>query len=154
ADAVVEPARNRPGQQGARILVGQPTERQLWQAVEVLPGIRLADGDDEGHGFRQEPSGDEAEDQPRGVIQPLRVLDEAEQRFLLGRGRQETEYGKADEEAVRNITRCEAQGDVQRVLLWLWQRVEMIEQRRAELVDRGERQLHLRLHARDLRQAE
>jgi hypothetical protein len=34
--------------------------------------------------------------------------------------------------------------------LWLRQCSELVEQRRAELMDPGERQLHLRLRARDL----
>ena len=149
---------SRPGtalhEQGARILLGQPAQQQLGQAVEVVPGVRLADGDHHRHRFRQQPSRDEAEDQSRGVVQPLGVLHETEQRPLLGRGGQQAEHGESDQEPVRDVTGCEAQGDVQRVLLRLRQRVELVEQRRAELMDPGERQLHLRLHARDLRHTE
>ena len=82
------------------------------------------------------------------------VLHETEQRPLLGRGRQQAEHGESDQEPVRDVTGCEAQGDIQRVLLRLRERVELVEHRRAELVDPGERQLHLRLHARDLRHTE
>src|ERR671910_1520240 len=84
----------------------------------------------------------------------MSVLHEAEQRPLLGRGRQQAEHGECDQEPVRDVTRCEAQGDVQRVLLGLWERVESVEYRRTELMDPGERELHLRLHARDLRHTE
>jgi hypothetical protein len=82
------------------------------------------------------------------------VLHDTEQRPLLGRGRHQSEHGESDQEPVRHLTGREAQGDIQRVLLRLRERVELVEQRRAELMDPGERQLHLRLHARDLRDAE
>ena len=154
ADAVVEPTRDGSHEQGARILLSQPAQQQLGQAVEVVPGIRLADGDHDRHRFRQQPSRDEAEDHSRGGVQPLSVLHETEQRPLLGRGRQQAEHGESDQEPVRDVAGCEAQGDIQRVLLRLRQRVELVEQRRAELMDPGERQLHLRLHARDLRHTE
>ena len=84
----------------------------------------------------------------------MSVLDQTEQRPLLGRGGQQAEHGESDQEPVRDVTGCEAQGDVQRVLLRLRQRVESVEHRRAELMDAGERQLHLRLDARDLRDTE
>ena len=45
----------------------------------------------------------------------MSVLHETEQRPLLGRGRQQAEHGESDQEPVRDVTRCEAQGDVQRV---------------------------------------
>ena len=82
------------------------------------------------------------------------ILHETEQRPLLGHGRQQAEHGESDQEAVRDVTGCSAQGDIERVLLQLRKRVELVEHRRAELLDPGERQLHLRLHARDLRHTE
>jgi hypothetical protein len=63
ADAVVDPTRDGSHEQGARVLLGQPAQQQLGQAVEVVAGTRLADGDHDRHRFRQQPSGDEAEDQ-------------------------------------------------------------------------------------------
>jgi hypothetical protein len=82
------------------------------------------------------------------------VLHETEQRPLLGRGGQEAEHGESDQEPVRDVTRREAQGDVQRIPLRLRERVELVEYRRTELMDPGERELHLRLHARYLRHTE
>jgi hypothetical protein len=63
ADALVEPTGDRAQKQGARILLSQPAQLQLGQAVEVVPGIRLADCDDDRHRFRQQAPRDEAEDQ-------------------------------------------------------------------------------------------
>jgi hypothetical protein len=84
----------------------------------------------------------------------MSVLHETEQRPLLGRGRQQAEHGESDQEPVRDVTRCEAQGDLQRVLLGPRERVQVVEHRRTQLMDPGERELHLRLHARYLRHAE
>jgi len=84
----------------------------------------------------------------------MSVLHETEQRPLLGGRGQQAEHREADQEPVRDVTRCEAQGDVQRVLLELRDRVELVEHRRAELMDPGERELHLRLDAGDLRHTE
>jgi 2-methylisocitrate lyase-like PEP mutase family enzyme len=84
----------------------------------------------------------------------MSVLHETEQRALLGRGRQQAEHGESDQEPVRNVTRCEAQGDVQRVLLGLRERDELVEHRRTELMDPGERELHLRLDSGDPRHTE
>jgi hypothetical protein len=81
----------------------------------------------------------------------LSVLHETEQRPLLGRGGQEAEHSESDQEPLRDVTGCEAQGDIQGVPLRLGEPVELVEQRRAELMDPGERQLHLRLHTRNLR---
>ena len=58
---------SRPGtalvEQRARILLASPRSTQLGQAVEVVPGVRLADGDHDRDRLRQQPSRDEAEDQ-------------------------------------------------------------------------------------------
>jgi hypothetical protein len=63
ADAVVEPTGDGSHEQGARILLTQTAQHKLGEAVEVVPGTRLADGDHDRHRFRQQPSRDEAEDQ-------------------------------------------------------------------------------------------
>ena len=84
----------------------------------------------------------------------MSVLHETQQRLLLGRGGQQAEHCEPDQQPVGDVTGCEAQGHIQRVPLRLRERVELVEHRRAELMDPGERQLHLRLHARDLSHTE
>ena len=81
----------------------------------------------------------------------MSVLHRTEQRPLLRRGRQQAEHGEPNQETFRNVTGCDAQGDIQRVSLRLRQRLELVEQRRAQLMDTGERQLHLRLRGGDPR---
>ena len=127
-----------------------PPKHQLGQAAEVAPGVRLPDGHHERHRFRQQPSCDEAEDQSGGFVQPLGVLHQTQHRPLLGCGGQQAQHGQSDHEPVRDVTGCDAQRHVQRVLLRLGQRIEPVEQRCAELMDPGERQLHLGFHACDL----
>ena len=60
--------------------------------------LGLADGDHDRHRFRQQPSRDEAEDQPGGGVQPLSVVHETEQRPLLGHDSQQAEHGQSDQE--------------------------------------------------------
>ena len=111
-DAGVEAARDGSAEQGSCIFLRQPAQYQLGQTTEVLPGARLADGDDDRHRFRQQASRDKAEDQPRGLVQPLRIFDQAEQRPLLGRGGKQAEHGESDHEPIGDVTCCEAQGDI------------------------------------------
>ena len=67
---------------------------------------------------------------------------------------EQVEHGDGDQEPVRRIARRDAQGDSKRVLLRFWERVEPVEHRRAQPMDPGERQLHLRLDAFDLGDAQ
>ena len=153
-DAVVKQARKGSHEQGARVLLGQAVEQQRGQAVEVVPVVRLTDGHHHRHRFRQQPPRHEAEDHPRGGVEPLSVLHHAEQRPLLRGGGQQAEHGQSDEETVRDVTGCEAQRHIQRVALRLREGVGPVENRRAELMDPCERQLHLRFSARDMHHAE
>ena len=78
------------------------------------------------------------------------IVDEAQQRPRLGDVGQQGERGQADQEAVGRGAGREPERDPQRVALRRREPVEPIEQRHAELVQPGERQLHLGLHAGDL----
>ncbi len=51
------------------------------------------------------------------LIEPLRVLDDAEQRLLLGDGGEEAEHGQADEEPVRSGAGGQPEGGAERVAL-------------------------------------
>ncbi len=134
----------------------RPSSQQLGEAVEVGPGGGFADGDHDGHRLRQHPAADEAEDVARCRVEPLRILHEAEQRPLVGRGRQQDRgrRGRPGSGPGR-APDATAQGDVQGVALRREESgVEPGQHRGAELVDPGEWQLHLGLHADDLRDPE
>src|SRR5918998_1221167 len=92
----------------------------------------------------------------RGSVQPLRIVDEAEQGTLLGHRRQQAEYGQGHEERVRRGTEGDAERDAQRVALWLrdGHGVGWPEQRSAELMQAGKGKPHPPLAPCDLRDAE
>ena len=124
----------------------QPAHLELRQVPELLAGHACREH--EPHGLRQQPAGDERERQRRGLVQPLRVVDDAQQGTFLGRLGQQAEHGEADQEPIRRRPRGQAEDRPQRVTLWAGQPLETIEQRYAQLVQAGERQLHLGLDSR------
>ena len=90
----------------------------------------------------------------RGVVEPLEVVDETQQGLLLGELREQRERRQADEEAVGRIAGREPERHAQRVPLRRRERVDAATQRRAELMQSRERQLHLGLDAGDLHDPE
>ena len=150
-DALVQRPRDDRCQQGAGVVVIEPCKVQLRQGGEI--GTRLADGEDERHPLSHQPPGDEPEHLPRGAVEPLHVVDDAEKRAVV-RGREQAECRQRDEEAVRRLAGLETECDAQSRPLMLGDGVEPVEQRSAELVQARERQLHLGLDALDLRDAE
>jgi hypothetical protein len=149
ADALVEPARDDGREQGARVLLGEPSERELRQAHQLALIRRLAHCEHDRHRLRQQPSRDEAEDLTRGGIEPLGVIDETQQRPLRGDLGQQAERGEGDQEAVGGSTGSQAQRDTEGGLLRLGKRAEPAEHRSAELMQSRERQLHLGLDPGD-----
>ncbi len=53
-------------------------------------------------------------------VKPLRVVDDADERLVLGHVGQQAEDGQADQEAIRRRTCAHAERDVQRVTLRDW----------------------------------
>ena len=97
--------------------------------------------------FGQQAARNERQGLRRGLIKPLRVIDQADKRLLLSHRRQQTERRQTDQQAIRRRPSTEAEDDVQRVVLGAGQGIEVAEQRRAELMQAGERELHLGLNA-------
>ena len=79
------------------------------------------------------------------LIQPLLVIHQAHQRPLRRHLRQQAEHGQAHQEPVRRRAGAEAERGPQRLALWHGQMIEPIQHRRAQLMQPGEGQLHLRL---------
>ena len=69
-----------------------PSQRQLRQARQLALIARLAHGEDERHRLRQQPARDEPEHLRGGVVEPLAVVHDAQQRLLL---RQRPQAGRA-----------------------------------------------------------
>ena len=81
-------------------------------------------------------------------VEPLRVVDDADERLLLGRLGQQAEHRQPDEEAIRRRRRRSGRTPcLQRVALRARQSLQPVEHRRAELMQAGEGELHLGLDA-------
>ena len=133
---------------------GSPPSAQLRQARQLALVARVAHREHDRHRLGQQPPRDEAEHLRRGGVEPLGVVDEAQQRPLRGHLGQQAERGQRDEEAVGRGAGRQAERDAQGGLLGLGKRVEPAEHRRAELMQPRERQLHLGLDPGDPRDAE
>ena len=153
-DPFVEAAGDHRGQQGPGVGIGQSLERQVGEAGQLAGRARLAHGDDHRHRLGAQPPGHEADDLARGVVQPLGVLHEAQQRTFLGHVGQQAQRRQRHHEPIADVTRRQPEGHAQGPLLRLGKGVEVAEHRRAQLVQAGVGELHLGLHAGDLGDAE
>jgi len=98
--------------------------------------------------LRKQPAPDEPEDLSRGLVEPLCVIHDAQQRLLLGRLRHQAEGPEGDQEPVGVMSqrfRDQPERDTEPVSLGLGERTKPAEHRSAQLVQPGEGKLHLRL---------
>ena len=102
-DLVPHPLVQRPphgrAQQLPCVRVPQPPHRQLGQRAEVR--VQLPRRDHHQHRPRSEPARHERHRLRRGLVQPLRVIDHADQRPVGGRLGQQVQHRQADQETVR-----------------------------------------------------
>jgi hypothetical protein len=87
ADLRIQREPHRRVQQRAGVLVAQAVHHELGKVLELLD--RLARGEHDPDRLRQQATGDEGERQCRRVIEPLRVIDCAQQRTLVGHFREQ-----------------------------------------------------------------
>ena len=87
------------------------------------------------------------------MIEPLGVVDHADERSLLGGAGEQAEHRQPDEEAIGRVAGAQPERRAQRVALRAGKRVETFEQRRAQLMQSRERDLHLGLDAAGARDA-
>jgi hypothetical protein len=105
----------RGRQQLDRVPFIQPGHDQTGQPAEQAGcGGGLADREDHGDGVRVQPAGHECERVSRFTIQPLSVVDQAEQRLPGGLVGQQAQGGQADQEPVRSRAFPQAEGQLQR----------------------------------------
>src|SRR5579862_3146664 len=119
-------------------------DRKLGKAVELLD--RLARSEDHRDLLGQEAVGDERKHARGRTIEPLRVVDDTEERLLAGRFRQEAEDGEADEKEIRMTSRAQPERDLHGITLGIRQSLDEVEARRAQLLQRSERKLDLPFH--------
>ena len=143
ADLLVQREAHRRAQQRAGVAVHESAHLEVRHVRKLVAGD--ASGEHEPDRLSQQPASDERERQRRASIEPLRVVDDAQQGASLGRFAYEAEDGEADQEPIRRGSRGQAEDDSERVPLWTGQPLEALDQRSAQLVQAREGQLHLRL---------
>jgi hypothetical protein len=129
----------------ARLGASKSSYSQLREAREHISGIRRPRREKKRHPVRSESARDECEHPCRGLIEPLRVVHYAKQRLVGTDVRQQRQDGETKEEEVWGDPGTQAERRLYRVPLWGRQQVQPIEEWRAQLMQSGERELHLRL---------
>ena len=142
-DPLVQHPRQRGGEQLAGVAVRESFDDQLRQAPERVRVAGLTDGEHHRDPLREQAPRHERQRLRGPAIEPLRVVDQAHQRTLLGRLGQEAQHRQGDEEVVRGGALLQPEGDPQRILLRAGQPVEPVEHGRAQLMQARERELHL-----------
>ena len=135
-------------EQRARIGIGQAPHHHLRQARQFALVADLADRENQGDRLGIQPARDERQRLRRRAVQPLRIVHHAQQRPVPRRLGAQAEHRETDEESIRWIAGAEAKGRAQRLALGTGQRVQELQHRRAELLQPGVSELHLRLRAR------
>ena len=114
---LVEPSRHHRLEESAGIGVAETREHELRQALELLHLTRIANSEHHRNRLGVEPPRDERKSRDRLQVQPLDVVEQAEERLLLREIRQQAEHGQADQERLRRGTVHEAKGPHQCVTL-------------------------------------
>ena len=141
-------ARDR-AEQLARLGVGQAVHRDRRKLLEHLLGGRFADAGDEADAVRVQAAGDEAEHLRRFGIEPVRVIDDAQQRLFFGRPGKQRQRRQSHQEPLRRRPRFLAESDPQRAPLRRRQVVQLRQERDQQLVQAAELHADLRLDAGD-----
>jgi hypothetical protein len=114
----------------------QGLDVELCQTGERL--ARLSCREHERDLLRQQAASHERKHLRRSAIQPLRVIDDGQQRPLLGCLRQQAEDRQSDEERIRSRSGTESERDAKRVTLRLREMLRELKER-AQLLGRGVR---------------
>jgi hypothetical protein len=80
------------------------------------------------------------------VIQPLLVIDQADQRLLLGHVGEQAQNRQPEEKTIWRRPVTNAERSPQRIALRHRQTFQVIQHRRQQLMQPGKRKLHLRLN--------
>jgi hypothetical protein len=106
--------------------------------------VDLARGEHERDLLRQQAASDERKRPRRRMVPPMRVVNNSQERPLLGRLGQQAEDGQSNQERVWRGARDESERDAKRLVLGLRETVQQVEERGTQLLNRCERELHLR----------
>ena len=118
-DQVGDPRVQRPGQrrgqQRPRILLAQPGHFQLGQPGQLRPRVTGREHHPDRVGGQ--PPRRKPQRLHRRPVQPLHVIDHADQRAVPGHLRQQAEHGKTDKKTVRRRPSGHAERGPQRIML-------------------------------------
>ena len=153
AHALVQSPGDRRVQQRAGITVTQTPDHLLRKPRQLMFVAGCTHREHQPDPLRQQAARNERERLRGDSIEPLRVIDEADQRRFLGHLGQQAEHRQPDEEAVRRLPRPQAKRRAKRIALRTRQLLQPVQHRRAQLLQPGERELHLGLNARRSREA-
>ena len=130
----------------AGVVAAEPAEHELGEAAQAgRHRLAVAARQQQPDRLGAEPAGDEHERVDARAVDPLEVVDEAQQRLLLGGLRQHAEHARRREEAVARAVGRDAERRLQRAALGVRQPLEQRRQGPQQLVHAGERELRLRL---------
>jgi hypothetical protein len=130
-------------QQSAGLAVAESADGQLGQPGENLIASPRPRGAHDRDPLGEQPAGHEPQDLRRGLVEPLRVVDDTGQRLLLGDLGEQRERGQSDQEPVGRSAGATAEHRRERVALRNGQPVQVVQHGRAEQVQAGIGQLHL-----------
>ncbi len=152
AYAFVEWCAQPRSEQGLRVGRAESFDEQLRKRCKILD--RHSGREDERDVLGQQPARDERQRLRRTAIEPVRVVDDAQQRAAVCGAGEQIQDRESDEEPVGRGAGAQSERGPGRVALRLGQLPDAIEHRRTELVQTGERQLHLTLDTRGFRDRE
>ncbi len=105
-----------------------PATPQLGQPVPLEGAcVGLARADEHGDRIGLQAPGDEHERVGRRAIEPMRIVDDAEQRLRVGGGGEQAQHGDGDEEAVLDAVGGQPEGAPQGAALHVGERVGVVE---------------------------
>ncbi len=123
---------------------GETGEPQLAHtAIRQVLAVGIAHRDDEPDAVREQTPGDEGEHVRRFAVEPLRIVDDAQQGLPRRHRRQQRQGPQADQQSVHARGLFESEGDAQRVALTGRERLELVLERVHELMQTGVAELHL-----------
>jgi hypothetical protein len=115
-DPLIEYEPDARAEQRAGIVVSQAVKLQLGDVLELLAGIARREHDPDR--LREQTPGDKRQRQRGRLIQPLCIVDHAQQRTFFGDLREPAQHRQPDEKPVGHRARGEPEHDLERVALW------------------------------------
>lgn len=144
---LVQPAPDHRVQKCVGVAITQPADHEFGESCQLLLVASVAYREDQANRFSQQTASDERQRLRRSSIKPLSIIDEAQERALLSHPGKQAENGQTNEELVGRLSGSQPKCGAKRVALGRRKTVEAIEERCTQLVETGERELHLGLNA-------